>query len=199
MVHETNDGLDFARILALPRCLFRADSKSKFFIPTHVDDLTLICDSKSEPAKFKIDLAQQLDVTNLGPIHWLLGIRVKRDRKSRTISLTQTAYIDSIVSRFHLDNARPLTTPLDPNVKFTEADLPLPEDTLVPKRRQTYQEVISSLMYAAPCTRPNILFTVTFLSSFLQLPGKKTSQRCPPSSLVPQGNSGTGTDIQYGS
>jgi hypothetical protein len=50
----------------------------------------------------------------MGPISWLLGIKVTRDRKLRTLSLSQTSYIESIVRRFNFDDLKPISTPLDP-------------------------------------------------------------------------------------
>lgn len=49
---------------------------------------------------------------DLGPISFYLGLKVERDREKRTIKLSQPAYIDKILSKFHLDQASPANTPM---------------------------------------------------------------------------------------
>lgn len=44
----------------------------------------------------------------LGELHWLLGIQVRRDREAKTLGLSQSAYIDSILRRYNL--LRPRST-----------------------------------------------------------------------------------------
>ena len=54
-------------------------------------------------------------MTDLGEIHWLLGFEIKHDHGAQTISLSQRAYIDTILSWFNLETANSLSTPADPN------------------------------------------------------------------------------------
>jgi len=50
---------------------------------------------------------------DLGLVHWLLGVEVKRDHVARTISLSQKAYISSIVTHFCLENAPSILTTME--------------------------------------------------------------------------------------
>jgi hypothetical protein len=63
---------------------------------------------------YKYKLNQQYSLTDLSPVHWLLGIKITRDRVARTILLSQTSYIDAILSCFSLSDAKPVTTPITP-------------------------------------------------------------------------------------
>jgi hypothetical protein len=49
---------------------------------------------------------------DLGELHWMLGIEVKRDRPGRIDLLSQRAYIDAILRHYHLTNLKPLSTPM---------------------------------------------------------------------------------------
>ena len=42
----------------------------------------------------KLELSNKLSMKDLGPIESILGIRVTRDRKKRTLSMTQERYND---------------------------------------------------------------------------------------------------------
>ena len=97
----------------------------------------------------------------------MLGIRVGRDRISKTISLSQAAYIDSIIKRFDLLDAPPMQTPIDQKALLSKNQSPSTvhqEDM----RNVPYREAVSSLMYAAIGTRPDITYAVTALSQHLQ-------------------------------
>lgn len=41
-----------------------------------------------------------MEITPLGPINLMLGLKVARDRSRHPLWITQTAYIDSLVERF---------------------------------------------------------------------------------------------------
>ena len=43
-------------------------------------------------------LETEFEVTNMGNLHWLLGIQIKMTRDA--IELSQNAYIDKILERF---------------------------------------------------------------------------------------------------
>ena len=111
-------------------------------------------------------------MSDLGELAWILGIRVKRDRTSKTISLSQAAYIDSIVKRFNLSSASPLKTPIDTNAQLSKDQCPSTTRQKEDMENVPYREAIGSLMYAAIGTRPDITYAVTALSQYLQNPGR---------------------------
>ena len=82
----------------------------------HIDDCILTGSSPELISQYKSKLNDCYALTNLGPIHWLLGIKVTQDRSAHTISLSQTSYIDSILSRFELSDAKSYSTPMVPGI-----------------------------------------------------------------------------------
>jgi hypothetical protein len=61
-----------------------------------VDDITLYGPGGLMMNNVKNTLKSEFEVTDLGDLHWLLGIQIKFGPKG--IDLLQTAYIDSILS-----------------------------------------------------------------------------------------------------
>ena len=49
---------------------------------------------------------------------YVLGMSVKRDRRSRTLSMTQTKCLERVLKRFDMENGKPVSTPLDQERKF---------------------------------------------------------------------------------
>jgi hypothetical protein len=79
--------------------------------------------------------------------------------------------IDSILHRYGLDDLKPISTPLDPNVQLTSAQSPTTTDDIAKMRDISYHEAIGSLMYASLRTQPDISFAVQTLSHFTVNPG----------------------------
>jgi hypothetical protein len=138
----------------------------------HVDDCTITGTSQSLLDDYKRRINAVFTMTDLGPISWLLGIEVKRDRQNRTISLCQKSYIESILARFGLEDAKPLAIPMDVNISFSKDQCPTTPEAQALMRRVPYREAVGSLMYAAIGTRPDISFAVSTLSQFLENPGQ---------------------------
>ena len=98
---------------------------------------------------------------DLGAAQSYLGIWITRDRAHQCIWIDQEAYIDSTLSRFHLMDANNTKTPLPAGVHLTKLETPSSTNL-----RTEYQQLISTLLYVALGTRPDIAFAVTRLSRF---------------------------------
>ena len=109
---------------------------------------------------------------DLGEIHWLLNLKIDRDKISGTINISQEAYIDNILARFNLQDAKSYSSPLDPNVKLSKHQWPITNEEKRTMEKVPYRQVIRSLMWAAVATQPDIAFAVSLLSQFLENPGE---------------------------
>jgi len=148
--------------------VFYAHTPSGFLVLTiHVDDCILTGTSCSAIAEYKSKIHALYPITDLGPIHWLLGIQVTRNRAAHTISLSQTSYVDTILRRFSLSDARSYNCPMVPGALLTKDHAPKNPQEEARMKKTPYREAIGSLMYLAVATRPNISFAVSALSQFL--------------------------------
>ena len=93
-------------------------------IVVHVDDCTITSSKQELIDELKTRIKEFVEITDMGELHWLLGIEVKRDQEAHTILLSQHSYIDSIVCCFGFEDLKPITTPMDPNVKLSTAQNP---------------------------------------------------------------------------
>ena len=50
-----------------------------------------------------------------------LGVRITRDRKNRTIHLSQEGYLSDVLERFGMQDSNPVLTPLNPSVSLEPA------------------------------------------------------------------------------
>ena len=92
-----------------------------------------------------------------GRLHWLLGLRIKREEGKVTVD--QERYTDTMLERFQMDQCKPSRTPADLNLNLQTAQN---GDEEVDQRINGSWVV--SLLYLAKQTRPDIMFTVNILS-----------------------------------
>jgi len=109
-------------------------------------------------------------------------MELTRDRAARTISLSQSFYINSVLKRFDMLGASPMPTPIDvdhglvPAVNGLDPEhapkkakkVKSPADkTKSPPPPRPFPELVGSLMYAMMCTRPDLAYAVSVLSRFV--------------------------------
>jgi hypothetical protein len=141
-------------------------------IAVNTDDMLMAGSVRKAIEEFKGELSARVKIKDLGDVHWLLGIEVARNCEMREVSFSQKAYVQKILERFGMTDAKPLTTPMDPNVKLSIAQCPSTAREITDMKNVSYREAIGSLMYAALGTRPDIMFSVSFLLQFMQNPGR---------------------------
>jgi hypothetical protein len=146
--------------------------KGSVLIAVYVDDLLTIGPSKDELARLKQALSNRFHMSDLGPCHYYLGIKIDRDRANRTISLSQGAYITKILRQFGMwesADGQPVSnraTPMD-QTKLEPANS---DYRCLPDERTKYQAMVGSLMYAMLCTRPDIAYAVSVVSRYSSNP-----------------------------
>ncbi len=140
-------------------------------LAVHVDDCILTGNSPQLMDNFKHQIHECYTITDLGPIHWILGIKVTHNHSMHTISLSQSSYIDTVLSHFKMDSTNPVGCPMAPSAIFTKDQSPTEAQELDHMHKVPYREAIGSLMYLAVTTHPDITFSITTLSQFLNNPG----------------------------
>ena len=164
--------LSFSVSQADPGVFYANIGEDILILAVHVDDCMFTGSSSPLVMLYKSKINDCYALTDLRPLHWLLGIKVVRDQAEHTISLSQTAYIDSILSRFALVDVKPYSSPMISGLIYTKNDSPSTPEEVAQMKNTPYQEAIGSLMYIAVATRPDIAFAVSALSQFLSNPGK---------------------------
>jgi Reverse transcriptase (RNA-dependent DNA polymerase) len=170
-LHAAMTSFGYMRISA-DHCIYtRTTNGDSSIVAIHVDDMLACTSSEREMKKLKTDLESLFEIKDLGDVHWLLGIAITRDRKARIVSFSQASYIDTIVGRFKMQDAYPVSTPLDTGVRLSTTMSPVNEEEKKNMSKKPYQVAVGSLMYAAITTQPDISFTVQQLSQFTSNPG----------------------------
>ena len=137
----------------------------------HVNDCTITASSTTLVANFKQKVSKHVEITDLGELHWLLGVKIKRDHEQCTIHLTQRSCIESILRQYNLQDLKPVSSPMEPHIRLTSSQLPQTTEEFAQMRDVPYHEAVGLLMYTALGTRPDIASAVQMVSWFSSKPG----------------------------
>jgi hypothetical protein len=131
------------------------------YLVVYVDDLLITGNNESYIASIKKELKKGFEMTDLGHLHYYLGIEVTQNPKY--IFISQKKYIGELLNKFGMVECNPLSTPMEQNLKLTSKEGNEFEDAT------KYRQLVGSLIYLTT-TRPDISFVVGILSRFMQKP-----------------------------
>jgi len=109
--------------------------------------------------KMKSDIRAEWEVTDLGELSKIVGIKITMSRDS--IAILQSKYIKSILKKEGLEQANPVTMPLDPHTLL----VPNPEGN-VGDRSNSFARLLGELQFIANAMRPDIAYAVNRLASY---------------------------------
>nr|GEV28658.1 ribonuclease H-like domain, reverse transcriptase, RNA-dependent DNA polymerase [Tanacetum cinerariifolium] len=158
---NTLKSLDFKKC-ALEQAIYTKTSKdSTLLIGVYVDDLIITGTPKKEIDKFKAQMEEKFEMSDLGLLAYYLGIEVTQT--DGDISIRQSAYANKILKEAGMIYCNETLIPMDPGTKLTKVN----EGTMV--NSTEYRSLIGCLRYLLH-TRPDLSYYVGLLSRFMQEP-----------------------------
>nr|KYP56849.1 Retrovirus-related Pol polyprotein from transposon TNT 1-94 [Cajanus cajan] len=127
----------------------------------YVDDINLAGPKSDCVNKVQQQLQSLFKLKILGPLKYFLGLEIAKSNKR--ISLSWRKYTLSLLDDIGFLGCKPLSIPMDPNLKLTLHD----GKTLLDP--SMYRRLIGRLMYLT-ISRPDITFAVHKLSQYMQKP-----------------------------
>jgi hypothetical protein len=151
-------------------CLFSKRSKSGrlLLLFLFVDDMQIgyHAEDQAEWQQLKAQLVQRFNTKDMGASTWILGMRITRNRKARTITLDQELYVTKALQRYGLHECKVASTP----EAVGEISGCSEEELRAPAEQHLFQEMVGTLMYAAVSCRLDIAHAVHALASDMQAP-----------------------------
>lgn len=142
------------------------------YLLLYVDDMLIASKSKVEIDRLKSQLGKEFEMKDLGAARKILGMEIRRERTNGTLFLSQKSYIERVVQRFGMQDAKSVTTPLAPHFRLSGKQSPTTAEEKALMEKVPYASAVGSLMYAMVCTRPDISQAVSVVSRFMANPGK---------------------------
>ena len=123
-------------------------------------------------------------ITGLGEVEWVLGMLVKRDHATRTVCISQEAFTNTVLSRFNLVDAAPVSMPLAAGSFLSTSDCLVTQEEKDDMAGKPYRELVGALSWLALGSRPDIAFAMSTLSRFGHNPGRETGKQRSAYSVI---------------
>ena len=135
--------------------------RSVVYLVVYVDDLLMTGNNESYISSIKKDLKKIFEMTDMGHLHYYLGIEVTQHPKY--IFLSQKKYVGELLDKFCMTECNPISTPMEQKMKLTSSEGKEFEDAT------KYRQLVGRLIYLTT-TRPDISYVVGILSRFMHKP-----------------------------
>eukprot|EP00253_Pinus_taeda_P008388 PITA_08388 len=134
---------------------------SLLILVLYMDDRLITDSLASAIATVKRALHDTFLMTDMGPLHFFLGLEISQDATG--IKLSQAKYARDLLERFRMIDCKPTPTPFLSGVRLEDGgDTPLVYNTL-------YRQLVGSLLYLAH-SRPDLSYVVGAVSRYMQEP-----------------------------
>jgi hypothetical protein len=127
----------------------------------YVDDLILTGSDSKLLNHVKTSLKNKFEMTDLGFLHYFLGLQVLQTNEG--IFLSQSKYACDLLRHFHMDDCKPTPSPFQFGVKLTATCTSPEVDATL------YYQLVGSLLYLTH-THPDISFVVGLVSWYMKTP-----------------------------
>lgn len=143
---------------------YNINGADKLIVVLYVDDGLVVSTKKDNIDGFLRILKLEFEIKT-GPVGCFPNVHIRRCNDG-SIFITQKKYVENILKKFNMEDANPVTTPIEKIV--LEEEEASNELSGVP-----YRETVGCLLYLAVATRPDIAFAVSYVSQFLEKPKQK--------------------------
>jgi hypothetical protein len=139
----------------------RGHGRSRLLLGVYVDDLIVTGADADEIKRFKLEMMKQFCMSDLGLLHFYLGIEVSQGKDG--ITLAQSSYAGKLLERAGMEGCNPAPVPMEPRTKLSKDSKHPPTDGMF------YRSIVGCLRYLVH-TRPDISFAVGYVSRFMESP-----------------------------
>jgi hypothetical protein len=157
-------------------CVFTGtliDGEPPLYLGVYVDDFTYFSTSDTVERAFEQALSLELKIDWMGEVAWFLGKCYdwqKDENDYLTVSITQTAKIESMLNKYNLTDCNAVRSPYKSGLPIDS----IARDNILPDNKpevvKPYQRLVGGLNWLAISTRPKISVSVSLLSQFMQNP-----------------------------
>ena len=127
----------------------------------YVDDIIYTGNNSAMFDDFKQSMMIEFEMSDLGLMHYFLGIEVAQS--SAGIFISQKKYVREMLDKFQMVNCNSVTTPVEHGLKLIKDHEGRKVDSTL------YKQIVGSLMYLTT-TRPDIMHAVSLISRYMENP-----------------------------
>lgn len=100
-------------------------------------------------------------------------MEIKKNRKEKTIFLSQEKYVKKVLKTFGMTNCKPVLTPLTSHFKLLNVQCAKTDKEKSEMAKVPYANAVEPVMNAMVLTRPNISDALSIVSRYIVAHGKE--------------------------
>ncbi|GKA22181.1 retrotransposon protein, putative, ty1-copia subclass [Tanacetum coccineum] len=151
-----------------PCVYLKASGSNVTFLILYVDDILIMESNIPMLQDVKSYLGICFAMKDLGKVAYILGIKIYRDRSRRLIGLCQSAYIKKTLKRYHMENSKRGSIPMQEKLRLSKSQGTSTPAELKRILNVPYASAVGSIMYVVRYTRPDVAFAQNITSRFQQ-------------------------------
>ncbi|KAF5365761.1 hypothetical protein D9758_003171 [Tetrapyrgos nigripes] len=139
------------------------------FTVTYTDDVTGVSSTKEDRERVIKEIAEGYEFRDYGRPDVILGMTVRKDEESGSISIHQQPLIEKTLECFGMQDCAPKYTPLSPGIEFIDSQPdPIPANDKLFMINKNYYSLVGALNHISQGTQPDISFSVSLLQQYRQ-------------------------------
>lgn len=172
---KTLISLGFKQSLVDPCIYYRFSGNSIQLIAQYVDDFLIAAKDWDTIDKISEKIGKNFPTKKVsdGPRYFIIGNEVYFDYKNRKTYLSQRKYIRDKLREFGLENAKEMTSPMDPNQQLSKLMCPLDDKSKKEMENIPYRGAVGSLIHLAVNTRYDIATALGVVTRYFNNPGQE--------------------------
>jgi hypothetical protein len=91
---------------------FRRSVIEQTNVAVATDDMAIAANTTDAVRRFKADISQLFDITDVGELRGFLNFEIRRDQAALTIPINRRSYIEPMANKFGLQNLIPIYLPM---------------------------------------------------------------------------------------
>ena len=139
----------------------RREGDESLIVGVYVDDLIITGTRLSNIVKFKKQMAEEFDMSDLGKLSYYLGIEVEQGKEY--IELKQAAYAKKILEKAGMSECKPVKFPMEYKTQLHK------DEKGKAVNSTDFKSMLGSLRYLVH-TRPDIAYSVGVVSRYMERP-----------------------------
>ena len=139
----------------------------------YVYDMLIAAKDKSEITKLKAQQNKEFEMKDLGAAKKILDVEIIRHRNSGMLYLGQRGYIEKVLRRFNMYDAKLVSPPLAAHFRLSSALCPVSDDDIEYISRVPYSSEVGQLMYVMVYFHPDLSHALSVVSRYMASLGKQ--------------------------
>lgn len=171
-INELLSNMKFERLKSEPCIYKRGEKRAMVILALYVDDILIFASTQTQVNVVKDELKRELEIDDIGPCQKVIGMDV--ECSNGEIKISQVNLIKSILLDVKLEECKGRRAPLNSGERLKRCEST--SDQCGQINGTEYRSLLGKLNYLASTTRPDLSFSVSYLSQFCQCPHREHMQ-----------------------